>query len=230
MQVSAKYSTISADRTVVMTFFITQPLQLKERLGSISQECFAQMNFVAAEKRVGMIAGVRAKTIRFGEPRRCLPRDLLALKHGCEIQEVQARQRLNVALRVMWIAYLTSQHLEPSAYSQERLAGCRVRFNHPFPSVLPEPKQIRDCVLAAGQDQHIGGACFFRAPRVIENHTWHVLQRGKIREVGKVRQPDHTHAQTILAVEWRSHRPAFERNTIFIVYAVIAEIRDNAET
>src|SRR2546423_1236193 len=177
-----------------------------------------------------MIADARAKTIRFGEPRRSLPRDLLALQHSCEIQKVQARHKFNVTLRVMWIAYLTSQHLEASAYSYQRLAGCGVRLDYWFPSVLPEPKKVRNRVLAAGQNQHISGARFFRSPRVIDNYAGYVLQCGEVREVGKVWQPNHTHAQTIFAVKWRSHRPAFERNTIFIVYPVIAEIRDNAET
>src|SRR5882762_1321801 len=157
-----------------------------------------------------MIAEARAKTIRFSEPRRSLPRDLLALKHGCEIQEVQAWHRFNIALRVMWIAYLTSQHLEASTYSQERLAGCCVRFDYWFPSVIPKPQQIRDRVLAAGQNQHISGARFFRSPRVIDNYAGYVLQCGKVREVGKVWQPNHTHAQTIFAVERRPHRATFE--------------------
>src|SRR5256885_2696928 len=177
-----------------------------------------------------MIAGTRAKTIRFGEPRRSLPRDLLAVQHSCEIQEVQAWHRFNVTLRVMWIAYLTSQHLEASAYSYQRLAGCCMRFDYWFPSVLPEPKQIRDRVLAAGQNQHISGARFFRSPRVIDNYAGYVLQCGEVREVGKVWQPNHTHAQTIFAVERRPHRATFEGNAIFIVNTVIMQIRDDAKT
>src|ERR1051326_1154387 len=141
MQVSPQYSTIIADRSVVMTFFITQPLQLKERLGSGSQECVAQMNLVAAESGIGTIALVIAKTIRFGEPRRSLPCDFLSLQYGCEIQEAKPWHKLNVTLRVMWIAYLTSQHLEATADSYEWLAGCCMRFDYRFPSVLPEPKQ-----------------------------------------------------------------------------------------
>src|ERR1041384_4458791 len=97
-----------------------------------------------------MIAGVRAKTIRFGETRRSLSGDLLALKHGGEIQEVQARHKFNVALRVMWIAYLNSQHLEAAAYSYKWLAGSCMRLDCQLPSILSKPKQIRDRVLATG--------------------------------------------------------------------------------
>src|SRR5215831_17156835 len=112
MQVSPKHSTTSADRSVVMTFFITQPLQLKERSGSGSQECVAQMNLVAAEYGVGMIARIMSKTIWFDEPRRRLACDFLALQHGCEIHEVQAQHKCDITLRVIWIVYLTTQHLE----------------------------------------------------------------------------------------------------------------------
>src|ERR1044072_3545626 len=176
-----------------------------------------------------MIDGVRAKTIRFGEPRRGLPCDFLTLEHGGEIQEVEARHEFNVALRVIWIAYLTSQHLEASAYSNKWLAGSRVRFDYRLPSILPEPKQIADGVLAAWQNQHISGSRFFWSPRVVDNYAGHVFQRGEIREVGKVRKPDHTHAKTIFAIERRPDRAAFERNAIFIVNTVIMEVRDDAE-
>src|SRR5258705_6588284 len=130
MQVSSKYTAINADRTVVMACRITQTLQLKKRLSSVSQKRFAKMNLIAAEYWIGMVAGINYQAVRFGEPRRRLPRDLLALKHGCEIQEVQAWHRLNVTLRVMWIAYLTSQHLEASAYSYQPLAPSFERFDH----------------------------------------------------------------------------------------------------
>src|SRR5258707_8937744 len=126
---------------------------------------------------------------------------------------------------MMWIAYLTSQHLEASAYSHQRLAGCCVRFDYRFPSVLPEPKQVRDCVLAAGQNYYISGARFFRSSGVINNHTGHILQRGKIREVRKVRKSDHTHAQTIFAVKWRPHGAAFERNAVLVVDTVVVYVR-----
>src|SRR6266404_9072094 len=167
-----------------------------------------------------MISRAKTKTIRFGEPRRSLPRDFFALQHSGEIQEANPWHKLNVTLRVMWIAYLTSQHLEASTYSHQRLAGCCVRFDYRFPSVLPEPKQVRDCVLAAGQNLYISGARFFRSSCVINNHTGHILQCGKIREVRKVWQPDHAHAQTILAVDRRPRGAAFERNAVLVVDTV----------
>src|SRR6266404_2845412 len=76
-----------------------------------------------------MIARVIAKTIRFGEPRRSLPCDFLALQHGGEIQEAKPWHKLNVTLRVMWIAYLTSQHLEATA-GQGLCSCCRAELVH----------------------------------------------------------------------------------------------------
>src|SRR4030095_14525379 len=111
----------------------------------------------------------------------------------------------------MRVAYFTPKHLKTATDPEERFTGSYVRFDYRFPSVLPEPKQIGDRVFAAGQNHHISCARFFRSPRVIDNYTCHILQSGKICEVGKIRQPDHTHAETIFAVERRPHRLAFER-------------------
>src|SRR6185369_17574947 len=139
-----------------------------------------------------MIAVVRAKTTRFGEPRCSLPGDFLTLEHGSEMQEVQSLHEFDVTLRVIRVVYLASQHLEASADPHQRLAGSRVRFDYRLPSILPEPKQIGDGVLAAWQNDHISGTRFFRAPRVVDNYAGHVFEGSEIREVGKVRKPDHT--------------------------------------
>ena len=65
---------------------ITQTLQLKERLSSVSQKRFAKMNLIAAEYWIGMVAGINYQAVRFGETSRRLARDFLALQHGGEIQ------------------------------------------------------------------------------------------------------------------------------------------------
>src|SRR6267378_1200895 len=118
------------------------------------------MNLIAAEDRVSIIAGGGAEALRFGDSCRGLTSDLLAFKHGSEIQKVQARHRVDITLRVIRVAYLTPQHLETSANTHERLTGSRMRFDHLLPSVFSEPKQIGDRVLTAGQDQDISRARF----------------------------------------------------------------------
>src|SRR5262245_42104115 len=95
-----------------------------------------------------------------------------------------------------------------------------------LPTVLSEPEQVRNGVFAAGQDQYVSGASVLWLTRVIDDHVANALQCGKIGEVAKVWQTDNTHAQYIFAagfaVSWRLRRSAFERQTIFIVNAVIS--------
>src|SRR6266852_3348448 len=149
------------------------------------------MNLIAAEYRV---AGIAAKTMRFGKPRSCLTSDLFTLQHGGKIQELQAWHAFNVTLGAMRVAYLAPQHLEAAADPDERLPSGHVRFDYRLPAVLSEPQEIRNGVLTAGQNQHIGRSPFFGPACVVDSHVGHVFQGSKIREVGKVRQSDHAHA------------------------------------
>src|SRR5260370_17806517 len=143
---------------------------------------------------------------------------------------MQAGHGVDVTLGAVRVAYVAPEHLEAAANPDEGLASRRVRFGHWVPSVLPEPEEIGNSVLAARQNQHVGGTRFFGPPGVVENYAGHVFERGKLREVGKVRQPNHAHAQAIFAVGRGSAGATFERNTIFIVNAVIVQIRNDTET
>src|SRR5262249_46149740 len=135
----------------------------------------------------------------------------------------------DVAFRSVRVAYLTAEHLKSPANSYKRLPPGHVEPDIFFPIVRSEPKQIRDGVLASRQDQHVGLARLFRSPRVIDNQSRLAFQRGEVREIRKVREPYYTHAQSVFTVERRLNSTAFERNAVFIINAVIVQVRDDSE-
>src|SRR5262245_50398823 len=152
---------------------------------------------------------------------------------GGHVQQPQSLNKIDVALHAERVTDFTPHHLEAATDSHQDLACGDVRLDLFLPTVLSEPEQIRNGVFASGQDEHIGGARLPRLTFVIDNHAGNILQRGKVGEVGKVRQADHTHAQFIFAaipaVRRRLYSAAFERNAVFIVNAVTAKIRNYAQ-
>src|SRR5260370_8063944 len=123
---------------------------------------------------------------------------------------MQAGHGVDVTLGAVRVAYVAPEHLEAAANPDEGLASRRVRFDHWVPSVLPEPEEIGNGVLTARQNQYVGGTRFFGPPGVVENYAGHVFERGKLRELGKVRQPNHPPAKAIFPIHPRSARPTLQ--------------------
>ena len=118
-----------------------------------------------------------------------------------------------------------SQHLKAAAQADELAAVAQVARNRLVPPVRAQPGEVGAHVLAAGQDDEIGGGNGFIRADKAQRHLRVQTQRIEIRVVTDARQHRHDHAQT----SWSSYRFRISRQRVFGFEMQAVQVGQHAE-
>ena len=217
------------DRAVVVRRAVGAA-QPQQRRGAAPERRAAHVDLVAVQRRAGRAERRAAPTADAAAPQQLAlhaHRALVAGEGRLDVEQAEAVDAPGVGLDVLGVVDAAAEHLVAAADADHGRAGGGLRQHRRRHPALPQPRQVGDRALGAGQHDRRGAVQLAGRRHVAHVHVRLVGQRVEVRVVADERQPHDGDLQR--RVRLRPAPPVLDAEGVLLVAAPVGEHRHDAQ-